>query len=112
MFHGPHVCISEVPLAFLCLGFLFFFKEKKVAPDNSPCFPPTRTKPVILLALLRGDKLCQWKLLPTGEQFLFTYAMPTPCRNAGGPVAWLGYQENVTRYGFYPLPREQICCLL
>lgn len=65
-----------------------------------------------MLALLGGDKQCQWKLLPTGEQFLFTYVMPTPCRNTGRPVAWLGYQENVTRHGFHPLPREQICCLL
>lgn len=27
-------------------------------------------------------------------------------------VSWMGYQENVTSYGFHPLPREQICCLL
>lgn len=54
-----------------------------------PPHPPTRTKCVTLLALLRGDKQCQWKLLPIGEQFLFTYVVPTPCRNAGCP--WPGW---------------------
>ena len=60
-------------------------KDKKAAAPDFPSHPLWRTKGIILLALLRGDKQCQWKPLPTGEQFLFTYVMPPPAEMLAAP---------------------------
>ena len=70
-------------------------KDKKAAAPDFPSHPPGRTKRIILLALLRGDKQWQWKPLPTGEQFLFTYVIPPPAEMLAAPrPGWVIRKES------------------